>query len=418
MILNSQKLIKSFGYILSSSAAVIMLGLVSTLLLAYYLSPENLGILFTAEAFVALFSLFFEFGFKNSIIQSSAQTKDNGLNIAIGNALLIKTIISLPLACLIYFSSRLMQFDSLTTYVLVAYIIIFTLDNYAKIFGVARRALGKFKLMAFITTLNPVLRVLSIICSFSFWTIDLMLLVNIFIGLSLIRLLISLFSTIFFIKIKMDTSKIQTMIKESFKYGLYDFLEDLQTRIDRVMISYFLGAASVAYYAIPAKITRLSQIIPQASSNVFLPSLQSHHESGSAEFKKISREHLRYTVMIAVIVSSIIYFLSEPFLTMLYSDKFAESFEVIRLFAFITFFWLVNSHFSLVFAAKSEHAPRLNWQFLATGINIVLNLALIPWLGIKGAVFASLAAVIIKTIGFTGFSAGHIDTNPIKTSAS
>lgn len=411
--LSAQKLIKSTLYMLSSAGGALALSLGSTLLLAYYLSPKELGILVSAEAFVGLFSLFFEFGFKNSIIKFASESKDNkdALNSAVGNALFIKVLISLPLIALIYFASSFMHFDELTQYILLCYILIFTSDNFAKIFGIVRRTLGQFKLMAVVNLVNPLIRVLAIFLVLQYLG-DLKLLVHCFLALSIFRFLLSFLSTIKFVQAKIDLKQLKTMFKESSKFGLFDFLEDLQTRIDRVMISYFLGPASVAFYALPAKINRVVKIIPRTISQVFLPTLHKQYDNSLEDFTKTTKSLSKYIAIIGALLFMTIYYFSEPLLFKLYGDKFADSFQIVKLFAFVSFFWILNSSTGLILATKSAHTARLNSQIIFTIINIALNLYLIPKWGIVGAVYATMISNLIKLMIFSFIT--RRDTDNIK----
>ncbi len=383
---------------LSSAGGALALALGTTLLLAFYLSPKELGILMTAEAFVGLFSLFFEFGFKNSIIKISAkhESLEEGLNTTVGNALLIKSIITLPLAILIYLASQWMHYDSLTSYILICYIVIFTSDNFSRIFGIVRRSLGQFKLMAFVNVFNPLLRIATVFIILGLLSGDLKLLVHFFLALSLMRFIISFFSTISFVKPKLDTSQIKEMFMESYKYGLFDFLEDLQTRVDRVMINYFIGPASVAFYAIPAKINRVVKIIPKTISQVFLPTLHDHYEKSDQKYKDVTKNLAKYIAIIGAFAFFAIFYFSEPVITKLYGDKYAESLQIVELFAFVSMAWLLNSTPGVVLATQSAHRQRIWAQVISTLANIILNFILIPKIGIVGAVYATLASNLIK----------------------
>ena len=99
---------------LSSSAFAMFFSLLITFFLAKLLAPDKLGLLMTAEAFVDLFRFFFYFGFNNTILKFASEHKDGfeeGLNKAIGNALLIKTCISIPLVISIFLVSKFTIFS-------------------------------------------------------------------------------------------------------------------------------------------------------------------------------------------------------------------------------------------------------------------------------------------------------------------
>ena len=56
--------LSSLIYMITGSFSALFIFLGTTILLAKWMSPEDLGILMAAEAFTTLFSFFFDFGFK------------------------------------------------------------------------------------------------------------------------------------------------------------------------------------------------------------------------------------------------------------------------------------------------------------------------------------------------------------------
>lgn len=400
---------------LASSGGTMVLNLVITLLLAYLLSPNDLGVIMAAEAFVGLFSLFFEFGFQNSIVKLAVDNKKDmfdGLNAAVGNALLTKTLISIPLIALIYFAGLWSNLAETTMNVMMIYIFITLINSYAIIFGITRRALGKFKLIAIIQVINPLLKLITVLVVLNYVG-GLMALVYSFLGLSVIRLLISFGTSAHLIKPRVDKSSLGQMFKESWKYGFFDFLEDLQTRIDRVMINSFLGAASVAFYAIPAKINRFTTVIPQTASKVFLPSLHKAKSDDQKEFLQMSKELSKSMAILGGLACLVIYYFSVDILNLLYGDKYAASIPIAQLFAFISLLWFINYTPTLILAVQAAHKKRVSIQVTFTLINIALNFILIQKMGIIGAVYATLLSNIIKFILVSYFTTSMTELSRI-----
>ena len=145
--------------------------------------------------------------------------------------------------------------------------------------------MDQFKLVASLTAFNKVVQLLTIIVVFKYLGGIEILLVA-YVLAALIKFLVSFFTTIKFCKLKFDFEGIPAMIKQSFLFGVFDYMEEAQSKIDRLMINYILGPSAVAFYSIPSKLNRLIKILPKSIKQLFLPQLFKFSRSRD-EFKSI-----------------------------------------------------------------------------------------------------------------------------------
>ena len=397
--MNFKNLFKSFSYLSISNVVVIICSAYTTVLLAQYLEPRVLGILLTGEAFVEMFSFFFTMGFKNSILEYANRDKEsfvNGLNTALGNALLIRLFIAVPTCVLIFILAKFSHSEPLIIKVVLAYILVEFFKSFTNIFGVIRKALDQFKLVASLTAFNKVVQLLTIIVVFKYLGGIEILLVA-YVLAALIKFLVSFFTTIKFCKLKFDFEGIPAMIKQSFLFGVFDYMEEAQSKIDRLMINYILGPSAVAFYSIPSKLNRLIKILPKSIKQLFLPQLFKFSRSRD-EFKSIIKKLILLTLILAIPISLGIYFLSNPVLAYFFSAKYSQAIELAPLFAFIAVIWFLNIVPSLILASRTDHKGRNIIQFISIILNILLNLFFINKFGIAGAIWATILANFIKFI--------------------
>ncbi|MCH2227400.1 MAG: oligosaccharide flippase family protein [Candidatus Caenarcaniphilales bacterium] len=397
--MNFKNLFKSFSYLSISNVVVIICSAYTTVLLAQYLEPRVLGILLTGEAFVEMFSFFFTMGFKNSILEYANRDKEsfvNGLNTALGNALLIRLFIAVPTCVLIFILAKFSHSEPLIIKVVLAYILVEFFKSFTNIFGVIRKALDQFKLVASLTAFNKVVQLLTIIVVFKYLGGIEILLVA-YVLAALIKFLVSFFTTIKFCKLKFDFEGIPAMIKQSFLFGVFDYMEEAQSKIDRLMINYILGPSAVAFYSIPSKLNRLIKILPKSIKQLFLPQLFKFSRSRD-EFKSIIKKLILLILILAIPISLGIYFLSKPVLAYFFSAKYSQAIELAPLFAFIAVIWFLNIVPSLILASRTDHKGRNIIQFISIILNILLNLFFINKFGIAGAIWATILANFIKFI--------------------
>ena len=397
--MNFKNLFKSFSYLSISNVVEIICSAYTTVLLAQYLEPRVLGILLTGEAFVEMFSFFFTMGFKNSILEYANRDKEsfvNGLNTALGNALLIRLFIAVPTCVLIFILAKFSHSEPLIIKVVLAYILVEFFKSFTNIFGVIRKALDQFKLVASLTAFNKVVQLLTIIVVFKYLGGIEILLVA-YVLAALIKFLVSFFTTIKFCKLKFDFEGIPAMIKQSFLFGVFDYMEEAQSKIDRLMINYILGPSAVAFYSIPSKLNRLIKILPKSIKQLFLPQLFKFSRSRD-EFKSIIKKLILLILILAIPISLGIYFLSKPVLAYFFSAKYSQAIELAPLFAFIAVIWFLNIVPSLILASRTDHKGRNIIQFISIILNILLNLFFINKFGIAGAIWATILANFIKFI--------------------
>jgi O-antigen/teichoic acid export membrane protein len=404
----------------SFSALFIFLG--TTILLAKWMSPEDLGILMAAEAFTTLFSFFFDFGFKNSILKCSSE---NRLESAIGNAILIKLAIVIPVIALTYLTAWLSHFEPRMIEVIHYYTLAMILDSFAKIFGIVRRALGQFKMTAAMNVTNRVLRLVVIFIVLVLCKGSMLFLVQMFAVSSLIKLILATVTTLRLTGISLDLSSIKEMFKDSFAYSIYDVLEEAQGNIDRLMLTYLMGTTSVAFYSVPARLNRFSQLIIQTVNRVYLPSLHDLYvkvekapiTATNSEVDQALKDFLDkvsfYSSLTGALIFLGIYFAAEPVLYWIFGETYAESIPLVKWFGLLTLIWFLSICPSMLMACESFHKRRIAIVLFSTLLNIGLGWYLIPKMGLIAAIHATNIANFVALIAMLYFTRHRIDVRMI-----
>ncbi len=395
--------LSSLIYMILGSFSALFIFLATTILLAKWMSPEDLGILMAAEAFTTIFSFFFDFGFKNSILKCSSE---NRLESAIGNAILIKLSIVIPVVALTYLTAYLSHFEAEMIEVIHYYTLVMILDSFAKIFGIVRRALGQFKMTAAMNVTNRILRLLVIFIVLVICKGSMLFLVQMFALSSLIKLIIAALTTLRLTGISIDLSRIKEMFKDSFAYSIYDVLEEAQGNIDRLMLTYLMGTTAVAFYSVPARLNRFSQLIIQTVNRVYLPSLHDFYTAVENHSSITSEKNLKnfisklsfYSSLTGTLIFLGILLGAEPVLMWIFGDVYASSIPLVKWFGLLTLIWFLSIAPSMVMACEAFHKRRISIVFISTLLNILLSLSLIPKLGLIAAIHATNIANFVALL--------------------
>ena len=414
--------LSSLIYMITGSFSALFIFLGTTILLAKWMSPEDLGILMAAEAFTTLFSFFFDFGFKNSILKCSSE---NRLESAIGNAILIKLAIVIPVIALTYLTAWLSHFEPRMIEVIHYYTLAMILDSFAKIFGIVRRALGQFKMTAAMNVTNRVLRLVVIFIVLVLCKGSMLLLVQMFAVSSLIKLILATVTTLRLTGITVDLSSIKEMFKDSFAYSIYDVLEEAQGNIDRLMLTYLMGTTSVAFYSVPARLNRFSQLIIQTVNRVYLPSLHDLYvkvekapsAATNSDVDRALKDFLDkvsfYSSLTGALIFLGIYFAAEPVLYWIFGETYAESIPLVKWFGLLTLIWFLSICPSMLMACESFHKRRIAIVLFSTLLNIGLGWYLIPKMGLIAAIHATNIANFVALIAMLYFTRHRIDVRMI-----
>jgi O-antigen/teichoic acid export membrane protein len=163
-----------------------------------------------------------------------------------------------------------------------------------------------------------------------------------------------------------------------------------QSRLDWILVSLFLSKEALANYALANKIVEVAMLLAAIWAKTSFPWV-SHTGSGRAEMEPslaLLRRLFPVMAMVAAVVAS---FWAIPAIGLLFGSKYAQAELPIRLMTPLLGIFMANQYiFYTVLAGKLE--KQYIWVVgLSTGLQFVLNLWLLPVIGIAGAAIGMLA---------------------------
>ena len=184
------------------------------------------------------------------------------------------------------------------------------------------------------------------------------------------------------------------LFRESVDYGFKAYLAALFAflvlRFDLLMVKRILGSTQAGYYSIAANMADLIYMLPVTIGMILFPKLSSMTDR---------RQMWQYAKRVAVIVGLLMFgltaialFLARPAVSLLYGQPFLPSVDA--------FVWLmpaivllsINTVLMNYFAAVGMPRIVVYAPAVATVLNVVLNMKLIPSVGIVGAAISSTIA--------------------------
>ena len=194
----------------------------------------------------------------------------------------------------------------------------------------------------------------------------------------------------------------RTLFMESLPYLLVASMQVVMGRIDVIMLGYYMDVSQVGLYNAAVQLTMIAEFGLVAANTIAAPMISSYHAQGdrAALQKTVSLTALGAAGFSLLVVLGFLFF--GRFALQLFGEAYLASWSVL---------WIL-----LIGRVGSALAGPVGWILAMTGqqkflsklliilaiVGIVLNMALIPILGAKGAALATMIVTILSN-GVMGY---------------
>lgn len=186
------------------------------------------------------------------------------------------------------------------------------------------------------------------------------------------------------------------------KYGLPLILNGLGWWIisasDRYLLTYFLGFDSAGIYAVAHKFPLLLTVF----SGIFyrawqISSIEQYHEETTARDQFYSNT-FRFNYSLMFLLLAIIAIFVKPFISFLVGNEFSDSWKFVPLLLIGAVFQSFSSIFGVGYLASKKTRGAMTTTLWGSAANIVVNVTLIPSIGVQAASLSTAIAFILMWI--------------------
>ncbi len=256
------------------------------------------------------------------------------------------------------------------------------------------------RLLIYANVLNVLVSItLFTLIKFEYTTLGL---IQLFKVLTFLQLSLLITIIVFYVKevpLKLDFIWKKSDLKTYFAYTSLGygnmFSKFFNKRLDVYFVQFMKGSAQLGLYSIATSLTNFILDFVQPLNQVVLPYLTTMDES---ETKRVYPLFLRVFTLLVLLPVSILFVFSESIISLLYGEAFVPAAGPLKVMAVATIFAYARNYFSSYNNAKDRVRFNLMSNVLALILTVVLDLALIPYYGILGASFATLAAYSFSCI--------------------
>ncbi|AJE50638.1 flippase [Paenibacillus polymyxa] len=373
-------------------------GLAVSIIMARVLGPEELGKWNYAESFFGMFLIFTTLGFDSILVRDLVKHPKDEHEL-LGTAVLLKLLGTLVAIVLSYsFISLLRPEDSSVRLInlILATASVFQLFDIID-YWFRAQMLSKYTVVAKNTAfvLGSTVKIILLLSGIPIWAVALCAHGEFLLG--------SLLLLYFFHKEGRRVNKwtfrfttARRIMNHSWPLILSSSAVYVQARIDQVIIGELLGNEAVGQYSVALRLIEVLGFIPVVLTTAYAPVVTRSKQTGSDEYRRTLSNVYRLMFICFLMTSVPLFFLSQWVVVVLYGREFAEAGSLLSLFAIRLFFTNFSVAKSLFITNENLFKYTLLTSVIGAVTNIAFNYALIPWLGVRGSLVATILSFTIS----------------------
>lgn len=166
-------------------------------------------------------------------------------------------------------------------------------------------------------------------------------------------------------------------------------------RIDQVMLQYFRAPAEVAVMAVSSKLTEAWYFIPAALVSSAFPAIVRLNQTDTARGREAIRGLYSQLSAMTILAAAFVTMFADRIVEVLYGSAYKEAADVLVIQIWCAVFMAYGIASGSWLIASRQGVLNLQRNLLGAGVNIGLNLYLIPRYGALGAAWSTLAAFAV-----------------------
>ncbi len=192
-------------------------------------------------------------------------------------------------------------------------------------------------------------------------------------------------------------------LKSIFSYSFWTFLASGGSLVfsyaDVILIGYFLKNADVGIYRVVFQFTTAATFTTIAMRTVLFPKVSNWHSNGKLDMAEDAfAKGITYSLLLAVPVFVGGLLLGDKMLYLFYGEGFVrgtQTFYVLLAVQIVNVFMFLQT---MYLSALNRPKDSFNATAIAAATNVILDILLIPVLGILGAAVATLIAMLLNAL--------------------
>lgn len=216
------------------------------------------------------------------------------------------------------------------------------------------------------------------------------------IALVLSVILLSLFSLFSIRKsiVKPVPKQYFPIIKMLLVFGGYVVLassvETVLIYTDSILIGYFMGKTDLGYYSVSILLSQAMFLIPQAIQRITTPTISTYHGKGEIDkIEELVNRVMKYIAVFIIPICLIVMFFAHQIIALIFGLDFIPAVLPLQILLIGIMLSVIQTSVGSALSSTAYVNMGFKLSSISAVINIILNLVLIPHLGIVGAAMAT-----------------------------
>lgn len=172
----------------------------------------------------------------------------------------------------------------------------------------------------------------------------------------------------------------------------------LDKRIDTILVGFFIGPVSVAYYTIGKQVITFVQTPMSALGFTLSPTYEAQRVKGNPDTAaRIYEQALSYSLLLYVPAAAGLILVAEPLVELVFGNQYLGAVPVLQVLAVYALLRTVTTLTSSGLDYLGRAQERAVAKIVTSVLNAILNVLLIPSIGVLGAAIATVITYSIYT---------------------
>lgn len=396
------KIIKNLGFLTIGRISGDIFSFIFFVVISRKFGQDGIGQYSFAMAFTGFFIVFVDLGMYYLVVKELSRNFSSNNSKYYGQFIALRLILSLTVFGALALSISFLNFSIEAKLIILVIglnqILVVLVDGIAAIFA-AREDMEYAGLIELgVTTFNSLVAIPVV-----FLTNNLLISLTVFPAITTLIFIISLWwvirkygQTVF----SLNWAYIKEMLREALPYGSAEISRQVSSRADVVLIGFLIGASAVGIYNAAYRIVFFFMFAVAFISLALLPAASKLYYSSLDDFYNLLEKSMGFVFLFGFPIAMGTWLIAPDLINLIFGDDFIESGIILQILSFILFITLLKSVMALFLTASDQQHISARCQWVAAMLNITGNSILIPYMGIKGAAFATIFSEFVLLVLF------------------
>lgn len=192
--------------------------------------------------------------------------------------------------------------------------------------------------------------------------------------------------------LSMSPQSMRSVLEKTWPFAVSTIIYNIYNRIPVVMLTTMQSQSQTGIYATALKLYEFGTMPLYLLGIAVFPSLSRNYGENRQEFCKTADKFLRTALAVAAVLAWGLIFVAPNLLGILLGPEFILARQATQFMAVVSVLGALDIFCLRVMLAMNLQRQRVYVQAVAVGINVMLNLLLIPRFGVTGVIFSTVVA--------------------------